>query len=71
MNALIKDDGNVFDAKPRGCIAKNGFLKWMKSFVDRVQPTKESPLLLFADGKFASSATTQTAVSAKRGQESF
>ena len=31
-------------------ITASGFLKWMKGFVERVNPTKESPVLLILDG---------------------
>lgn len=44
-NDLTKDApvGSVFDGQPSGWITKEGFLKWMKSFVDKVNPCEKKP----------------------------
>lgn len=51
-NDLTKDApaGSVFDAQPSGWITKDSFLKWLVLFVERVNPTEESPALLIVDG---------------------
>lgn len=51
-NDLTKDApvGSVFDGQPSGWITKEGFLKWMQSFVERVNPCEKSPVLLILDG---------------------
>ena len=52
MDDLTKDvpEGSVFDAQPSRWITKDGFLKWMKAFVLRVNPSEENPVLLIVDG---------------------
>lgn len=49
---LTKDapEGSTFDAQPSGWITKEGFLKWMESFIVRVNPTQDKPVLLIVDG---------------------
>lgn len=49
---LTKDapDGSIFDAQESGWISASGFLKWLKAFVDKVNPTEQSPVLLILDG---------------------
>ena len=49
---LTKDapEGSVFDAQPSGWICKESFLKWLKMFAQRVNPTEENPVLLIVDG---------------------
>lgn len=51
-NELKKDapDGSIFDGQPSGWITKDGFLKWLVLFVERVNPTAISPALLIVDG---------------------
>ncbi|KAG8239712.1 hypothetical protein J437_LFUL019334 [Ladona fulva] len=51
-NDLKKDapPGSTFDAQMSGWITKDGFLKWMKAFDERVNPTQKSPVLLIRDG---------------------
>lgn len=51
-NDLKKDapPGSIFDGQPSGWITKEGFLKWLKSFVDRVNPSETNPVLLIIDG---------------------
>ena len=53
MDQSLKKDapeGSLFDAQESGWISTAGFLKWLKGFVERVNPTKESPVLLILDG---------------------
>ncbi|KAG8237552.1 hypothetical protein J437_LFUL017402 [Ladona fulva] len=51
-NDLKKDapPGSTFDAQMSGWITKDGFLKWMKAFLERVNPTEKSPVLLIIYG---------------------
>lgn len=42
--------GSIFDAQPSGWITVEGFLKWLKVFTERVNPTETSPALLIIDG---------------------
>lgn len=49
---LKKDapEGSIFACEESGWITANSFLTWLKMFVRRVNPTKESPALLILDG---------------------
>lgn len=49
---LTKDapDGSIFDAQESGWISVSGFVKWLKAFIERVNPTAENPVLLILDG---------------------
>lgn len=51
-NELKKDAplGSVFDGQPSRWITAEGFFKWLKIFVDRVNPSERNPLLLIVDG---------------------
>ena len=51
-NDLTKDApiGSVFDAQPNGWITSEGFLKWMKRFVNKVNLCEDRPVLLIVDG---------------------
>ena len=51
-NDLKKDApaGSIFDGQPSGWITKDGFLKWLNLFVERVNPTEKEPILLILDG---------------------
>lgn len=51
-NELKKDapPGSIFDGQPSGWITKDGFLKWLNLFVERVNPTEKEPVLLILDG---------------------
>lgn len=51
-NDLKKDApaGSIFDGQPSGWITKDGFLKWLNLFVERVNPTEKEPVLLILDG---------------------
>lgn len=51
-NNLKKDapPGSIFDGQPSGWITKDGFLKWLQVFVDKVNPTEKQPVLLILDG---------------------
>ena len=40
----------IFYAQPSGWITKEGFLKWMHSFAEKVNPSKNNPVLLIVDG---------------------
>ncbi|KAG8233124.1 hypothetical protein J437_LFUL012550 [Ladona fulva] len=48
----LKNDappGSTFDVQMSGWITQDGFLKWMKAFDERVNPTQKSPVLLIRD----------------------
>lgn len=49
---LKKDalEGSIFACEQSGWITANSFLLWLKIFVARVNPSKESPALLILDG---------------------
>lgn len=51
-NDLTKDapEGSIFDGQPSGWITTEGFLKWLKLFVERVNPCEKHPVLLILDG---------------------
>jgi hypothetical protein len=52
LDSEIKKDvpeGSLFDAQPNGWITSEGFLKWLKEFVRRVNPTATDPVLLIVD----------------------
>lgn len=42
--------GSIFDGQKSGWITKEGFLKWLHAFVDRVNPNEKNPVLLILDG---------------------
>lgn len=42
--------GSIFDGQKSGWITKEGFLKWLHTFVDRVNPNEKNPVLLILDG---------------------
>lgn len=49
---LMKDapEGSIFDAQESGWISVSGFIKWLKAFIERVNPTEQTPVLLILDG---------------------
>lgn len=49
---LKKDapEGSIFACEKSGWITCNSFLLWLKMFITRVNPTKESPALIILDG---------------------
>lgn len=51
-NDLQKDAplGSIFDGQKSGWITKEGFLKWLHLFVERVNPNEKNPVLLVLDG---------------------
>ncbi|GBO12954.1 hypothetical protein AVEN_128681-1 [Araneus ventricosus] len=42
--------GSGFDGQPSGWITAEHFLKWLKMFVERVNPSEKNPVLLIVDG---------------------
>ncbi|XP_046684823.1 MFS-type transporter clz9-like [Homalodisca vitripennis] len=42
--------GSIFDGQPNGWITKDGFLKWLTLFQERVKSDEKSPVLLIVDG---------------------
>ncbi|PSN56006.1 hypothetical protein C0J52_13718 [Blattella germanica] len=49
---LMKEapEGSVFDVEESGQISLSGFIKWLKAFVKRVNPTEQNPVLLVLNG---------------------
>lgn len=44
-NDLKKDatPGSIFDLQMSGWLKEEGFLKWLKAFADRVNPSEKNP----------------------------